>query len=75
MAGVNTTFVVLCFREEDDSITARTDTKEESHTFGVPGKELLPPSGSAIVLSLLCPFLPEEEELRLSPLLLRDLDL
>ena len=75
MAGVSTTIIILYFRREDDSITARTDTKEESHTFDMPGKELLPPSDSAIVLSLLCPFLPEEEELRLPPLVLRDLDL
>ena len=75
MTGVNTIIVVLYFRGEDDSITARADTKEESHTFDMPGKELLSPSDSTVVLLLLCPFLPEEEELQLLPLLLRDLDL
>ena len=63
------------FFRGDDLHTARTNTKEESHTFDMPGKELLPPSGSAIVASLPCLFLRGEGGLTLPPLLLCNFNL
>ena len=75
MTGVNTTIVILYFGGEDDFHTAWTKTKAESHTFDMSGKELLPPSGSAIVSLLPCSFLREEGEPTLLPPLLCDLNL